>query len=266
MTKIVNSAWPRSRGGDPCEPNHAAERVVHHTGGNSSVSCRKEHVVVRYGQLAAPIEVAVEHVRHRRVQGDESALPELCPPDQQSSVGLQVIEPQIERLRDAQARCGDEPEERRVHLASEWICPSQSAGGLDLQYGYDAEGNLDTSVCTQTLVNTGDKLRDNPALAEQLAAGGPLAVHGVQITPKDLVKPANVPPFGSWFVDFDGYFEDRERVQLQIVFVGRVVRNIVKADVGYVGDRLLNSGSDLISTHFLNLLNVHALKKAGNLA
>jgi len=86
----------------------------------------------------------------------------------------------------------------------------QSAGGLDLQYGYDADGNLDTSVCTQTLVNTGDKLRDNPTLAEQLAAGGPLAVHGVQITPKDLVKPANVPPFGSWFVDFDGYFEDPE--------------------------------------------------------
>ncbi len=86
----------------------------------------------------------------------------------------------------------------------------QSAGGLDLQYGYDAEGNLDTSVCTQTLVNTGDKLRDNPALAEQLAAGGPLAVHGVQITPRELVKPANVPPFGSWFVDFDGYFEDPE--------------------------------------------------------
>ena len=86
----------------------------------------------------------------------------------------------------------------------------QSAGGLDLQYGYDAEGNLDTSVCTQTLVNTGDKLRDNPSLAEQLAAGGPLAVHGVQITPRELVKPANVPPFGSWFVDFDGYFEDPE--------------------------------------------------------
>lgn len=86
----------------------------------------------------------------------------------------------------------------------------QSAGGLDLQYGYGADGNLDTSVCTDTLVNTGDKLRDNPALAEQLAAGGPLAVHGVQITPTPLVKPANVPPFGSWFVDFDGYFEDPE--------------------------------------------------------
>jgi hypothetical protein len=86
----------------------------------------------------------------------------------------------------------------------------QSAGGLDLQYGYDADGNLDASVCTETLVKTGDKLRDNPALAEQLAAGGPLAVHGVQITPTALVKPANVPPFGSWFIDFDGYFEDPE--------------------------------------------------------
>ncbi|MBZ9816328.1 hypothetical protein LB552_21720 [Mesorhizobium sp. CA7] len=84
----------------------------------------------------------------------------------------------------------------------------QSAGGVDLQYRYDAEGNLDTSVCTDTVVNTGDKLRDNPELAERLAAGGPLAVHGVQLTPSALVKPANVPPFGSWFVDFDGYFED----------------------------------------------------------
>ncbi|CDX38027.1 conserved hypothetical protein [Mesorhizobium sp. SOD10] len=84
----------------------------------------------------------------------------------------------------------------------------QSAGGVDLQYRYDAEGNLDTSVCTDTVVNTGDKLRDNPELAERLGAGGPLAVHGVQLTPSALVKPANVPPFGSWFVDFDGYFED----------------------------------------------------------
>ncbi|CDX26968.1 conserved hypothetical protein [Mesorhizobium sp. ORS 3324] len=84
----------------------------------------------------------------------------------------------------------------------------QSAGGVDLQYRYDAEGNLDTSVCTETVVNTGDKLRDNPELAERLAAGGPRAVHGVQLTPSAQVKPANVPPFGSWFVDFDGYFED----------------------------------------------------------
>lgn len=86
----------------------------------------------------------------------------------------------------------------------------QSAGGVDLQYGYDAGGNLNTSVCADTVVNTGDKLRENPELAERLAAGGPFAVHGVQLTPSGLVKPANVPPFGSWFVDFDGFFEDPE--------------------------------------------------------
>lgn len=35
-------------------------------------------------------------------------------------------------------------------------------------------------------------------------------MHGVQITPTALVRPANVAPFGSWSVDFDGYFEDPE--------------------------------------------------------
>ena len=88
----------------------------------------------------------------------------------------------------------------------------QAAGGLDLQYGYDDHGNLNLNACSDTLVKTGDRLRDNPALRpEQLAAGGPLAVHGVQITATSLVRPANEPPFGSWFVDFDGYFEDPRR-------------------------------------------------------
>ncbi|WP_405023208.1 hypothetical protein [Mesorhizobium sp. BE184] len=84
----------------------------------------------------------------------------------------------------------------------------QAAGGLDLQYGYDRDGNLDTNACAATLLATGDKLRDNPAYAERLAAGGPLAVHGVQITGTENIRPANEPPFASWFVDFDGYFED----------------------------------------------------------
>jgi len=86
----------------------------------------------------------------------------------------------------------------------------QSAGGIDLQYGYDAQGYFNTNACAATLVATGDKLRDNPALADQLAAGGPLAVHGVQINSTMLVRPQNEPPFGSWFVDFDGFFEDTE--------------------------------------------------------
>ena len=78
----------------------------------------------------------------------------------------------------------------------------QSAGGIDLQYGYDSQGNFNTNACSDTLVSTGDKLRDNPDLADQLAAGGPLAVHGVQINATSLVRPENEPPFGSWFVDY----------------------------------------------------------------
>ena len=86
----------------------------------------------------------------------------------------------------------------------------QTAGGLDLQYGYDSEGRFRRNACADTVVKTGDRLRDNPAYAEQLAAGGPLAVHGVQITSTTLVRPQNEPPFGSWFVDFDSFYEDPE--------------------------------------------------------
>ena len=57
----------------------------------------------------------------------------------------------------------------------------QAAGGLDLQYGYDDQGNFNFNACSDTLVKTGDRLREShdPAIQEQLAAGGPLAVHGV---------------------------------------------------------------------------------------
>ena len=84
----------------------------------------------------------------------------------------------------------------------------QAAGGIDLQYGYDAYGVLDYNACSETVVKTGDNLRSNEELADQLALGGPLTVHGVQLTHQSLVKPANVPPFGSWFVDFDSLYED----------------------------------------------------------
>ncbi|HTV69704.1 MAG TPA: hypothetical protein VMF90_14315 [Rhizobiaceae bacterium] len=86
----------------------------------------------------------------------------------------------------------------------------QTAGGLDLQYGYYNDGTFNRNACSDTLVKTGDKLRDNPEYAEQLAAGGPLAVHGVQITDSALVRPKNEPPFGSWFVDYDSFYEDPE--------------------------------------------------------
>lgn len=81
-------------------------------------------------------------------------------------------------------------------------------GGLDLHYGYHADGTINYGACDETLLKTGDNLRYNPDLIEQLSPGGALNVHGVQFTSKTLVQPANTPPWGSYFLDFDGLFDD----------------------------------------------------------
>lgn len=86
----------------------------------------------------------------------------------------------------------------------------QSAGGIDLQYGYFADGYLNPDACAATLFSTGDRLRDDRSMEEELIAGGPLDVHGLQINSTGLTKPQNEPPFGSWFVDYDGFFDDPE--------------------------------------------------------
>jgi len=79
-----------------------------------------------------------------------------------------------------------------------------SVGGISLQYGYRRDGTIDYAACEGTLLTTGDRLRDNPALAGELAAGGPADVQGVQLNALALVRPANVPPRQSRFVDYDG--------------------------------------------------------------
>lgn len=86
----------------------------------------------------------------------------------------------------------------------------QAAGGIDLQYGYDSAGRINIRACDATLFKSGDNLRDNPALADELAAGGPANVHGSQLTDIALVRPQNEPPFTAWYFDYDGFYEDPE--------------------------------------------------------
>ena len=81
-------------------------------------------------------------------------------------------------------------------------------GGIDLGYGYDQKGIRRSYSCDGMLASTGEELRNNPALADELLKGGPLDVHGFQMNDKRLVRPANVPPWKSYFVDFDGRFDD----------------------------------------------------------
>ena len=83
-----------------------------------------------------------------------------------------------------------------------------TAGGIALGYGYDASGQPRRGSCNQFLWTTGDSLRDNPASGAQFGAGGPAMVHGLQGNDRDLVRPANDPPFQSYFTDYDGKFDD----------------------------------------------------------
>lgn len=84
-------------------------------------------------------------------------------------------------------------------------------GGVALGYGFDSNGVVRGGSCNAFLWTTGEALRDDPALAAQLAAGGPAIVDGLQGNDASLVKPANSPPFGSYFTDYDGNFDHPER-------------------------------------------------------
>ena len=82
-------------------------------------------------------------------------------------------------------------------------------GGLALSYGYAANGRIDYGKCRQTLWTTGEHLRES-ADKERDYKGGARTVHGLQGTAKGNVRPANAPPYQTWFVDNDGQFEDAD--------------------------------------------------------
>ena len=83
-------------------------------------------------------------------------------------------------------------------------------GGIDVGYDRDKDGYFIPGACDGMIAKTGELLRTNEEFEEKLAEGGPFAVHGVQLTDKRLVRPANVPPWKSYFVDYDGDFNDPE--------------------------------------------------------
>jgi hypothetical protein len=85
-----------------------------------------------------------------------------------------------------------------------------SAGGLSAGYAFKADGSIDLGTCGGTLAVGGDALRQNSTLEAELAKGGATAIHGVQLVPSDLVRPQNVPPNQSTFVDFYAQSDDPE--------------------------------------------------------
>jgi hypothetical protein len=90
-----------------------------------------------------------------------------------------------------------------------------SDGGMALGFGYGRDGVVDPGRCGGTLWVTGSQLRmvrdlsrdgalaRDPALAQRLAAGGALALDGLQGSPPGELRPQNTPPWSSPFIDFN---------------------------------------------------------------
>ena len=108
--------------------------------------------------------------------------------------------------READGRWAAAPDEYAVGLPPEHRA---TVGGVALNYGYDRLGNMDFGRCRQTVWTTGEHLRAAGA-DPQVVRGGPRHVHGLQGAWKPRVRPANEPPTESWFVDYDGRFDDPE--------------------------------------------------------
>lgn len=71
-----------------------------------------------------------------------------------------------------------------------------ASGGLTLHYAYKSDGTLDTATCNGTIVFSTD------------AIGAKLASHGLQITGIELVRPDNVPPTRSAFINLNPLLDD----------------------------------------------------------
>ncbi|WP_291870011.1 hypothetical protein [Bradyrhizobium sp.] len=83
-------------------------------------------------------------------------------------------------------------------------------GGVAIGLDYDAAGMLDRASCGGLLWSTGERLRKSadPGLAARLRQSGPENVDGLQGNLTELVRPQNVPPLKTWFIDYDDRVDD----------------------------------------------------------
>ena len=124
------------------------------------------------------------------------------------SIFAKLEKPVVRRYarKDGETRWSEEVGEFAVGLK----LPHRSTlGGLALSYGYDTDGNIDYRKCRETLWTTGEHLRERDGDTRGNKDGA-RAVHGLQATSKGNVRPANAPPYQTWFVDNDGQFDDAD--------------------------------------------------------
>lgn len=98
-----------------------------------------------------------------------------------------------------------EPEEYSVGFGAD---NRRTEGGVDLEYGFASNGLIDLSTCEATLLTTGNDLRDDIDLANDLLPGGPLTIDGLQGMPAFPVKPLNTPPWNSYMIQLQADTDD----------------------------------------------------------
>jgi hypothetical protein len=104
-----------------------------------------------------------------------------------------------------------EPDEYAIGFA---VQVRNANGGVAVGYGYGPDGLIDLQSCSGQLWTTGEQLRRaaDPALAKQLAEGGPADVNGLQGNRFDRILPEHIAPTQSYFVDYDNEFGAPEQL------------------------------------------------------
>jgi hypothetical protein len=123
------------------------------------------------------------------------------------SAGDQQPQPVNQQPQDAASLWQPVPDEYAIGFPADL---RNDNGGIAIGYSYTPAGMIDRNTCGGFLWSTGERLREtaDQGLAARLAAGGPPTVNGLQGNSPDLVRPANVPPLSTYFVDYDDKFED----------------------------------------------------------
>lgn len=83
---------------------------------------------------------------------------------------------------------------------------TNTTGGVDVGPGYDLTGSWDQYDCRGTLWSTGEKLRENAELSDNLELGGEALIDGIQAQPVSFGTDRNSPPWQSYFSDYDGLY------------------------------------------------------------
>lgn len=87
---------------------------------------------------------------------------------------------------------------------------TNALGGVAVGPRYDETGSWDMRTCGGTLWTTGESLRTHRDLRAALEMGGELEVDGLQAQPVVLNVTGNLPPWQTYFADFDGRYDSGE--------------------------------------------------------